>query len=440
MENNINMGAITLPTLSPQAILLLTDNDVQLASDLWFLTNNDYISGEETNRLKPMIGSRYSLLKDYKITEMKANADGSKKNATKDTLEILLSQSVFGRTGGLVRLPHSGFSVKLKPLTGTDRVDLQHNIAENIIRLHRDLTGDIQTSIYVTVYEHIIDLFISKIEYTTLDAAIKNIKKYIRVKDLGIIKLALLDMIFPDGYDFNYVCGELKIDNDNHTICGNKSDVYKIRMNELLYLSDELTDSEYQQLMNDTKNSITVDEVKKYQERFKYNEPASFDIDGNTFKIDPGTVDVYIDKSKEWLKSNIIESPIFSDDMDIKILQNLISVSKLGLYYYTISSIENSSYIASRDNITLTHVNILSSREDFSEIFIEAAKRSLLYSYYQIGIPKYTCPECTARLTEIDDNNIEETEVNDKISVGRLDNNEKLFTNLNLLDLFSFLV
>ncbi len=449
MENNDfdEMRVVTLPTLTPQALMEFStpDNMVE-ASDLWYMMMNDNLADAEVDKLYPMSTSRYSLFKELSILGMKPSTDGSKKKATKENVALMLSQSTYGRVGGLIRLVHSGFSVKLKTITGVERTDLQHNIAENVIALHRELTGDIYTGIYVNIYENILDLFISKIEYTTLDLSIKaNIRKYIRVKDLGLILLGLLDMMYPGGYDFNYICGEFVGEDDNKTICGNKSDVYKIRMKELLYLSDELTENEYSQLFKDERNSISVDEVKKYQENFKYNKAASFTLDGNTFHIEPGTVDVFLDKSKEWLKSNIVESSLFTNNTDIVVLQNLINTSKIGLYYYAISGLENESYVANRESITLEHINILSSREDFISVFVEASKRSLLYSFYQLGIPKFVCKSCTERLnSQTEENNTEsedgETVDNLNITSEKNEDSKDIFTNLNLLDLFSYLV
>ncbi len=477
------MPVITLPTLPMSSLLGYLNNpdQIELASDLWYLTYDDEIVNGGKTKLTKMKDTRYTLFKESTISGYKKKEDGTKKKATKDTLELMLNQSVFGRAGGLVRLAHSGFSIMLKPIDGAERLALQHRIANNVITLHRELTGDMYTGVYITIHEAIIDLFISKIDYTTIDIEKRaDIKKYIRVKDLGLIQLAILDMIYPTGYDFKYICGEEKVLDNKTEICSNTSDVHRIGIRELLYIADDLTDSQYEQLMSNTAKSISITKIKEYQENFKYNKPTTFTLLDNQYTIEPGTVDVFIDKSKNWLRSNIVENPIFQSGSDIEVLKTLINNSKIGMYYYTIAKIENDVYEALGSSITTQHINILSTRDDVTMMFVEAAKSSLAYSYYQVGAPKYTCPSCieTKQENTIDeedtwintkqedlidteeepvthnrfiDDVVENEETNDiiieepmvkhsEIKTEKLPDNKDIYTNINLLDLFSFLV
>ena len=480
--DGFKMPAITLPTLPMSSLLgYLNNNDqVELASDLWYLTYDDFIVNNGKTKLSRMKDTRYTLFRESTISGYKKKEDGTKKKATKDTLELMLNQSVFGRAGGLVRLAHSGFSVMLKPIDGAERLALQHRIASNVIMLHRELTGDMYTGVYVTIHEAIIDLFISKIDYTTIDIEKRaDIKKYIRVKDLGLIQLAILDMIYPTGYDFKYICGEERVLDNKTEICSNTSEIHRIGIRELLYIADDLTDSQYEQLMTDTAKSIPITKIKEYQENFKYNKPTTFKLLDNLYTIEPGTVDVFLDKSKNWLRSNIVENPMFQSGSDIEILKTLINNSKIGMYYYTIAKIENDVYEALGSSITTQHINILSTRDDVTMMFVEAAKSSLAYSYYQVGAPKYTCPTCVEYKQEnieveednwnnskqedildstdddsithnrfIDDVDNEEVDTivtepklnTNDIETEKLPDNKDIYTNINLLDLFSLLV
>ena len=484
--DGFKMPVITLPTLTMESIMGYLNNDDlrDLASDLWFLTYDDTIINGGKTKLNKMTDTKYNLMRESTISGYKKREDGTKKKATKATLELMLNQSVFGRAGGLIRLAHSGFSVMLKPIDGAERLALQHRIATNVITLHRELTGDMYTGVYVTIHEAIIDLFISKIDYTTIDIEKRaDIKKYIRVKDLGLIQLAILDMIYPTGYDFNYICGEMRMIDNKEDFCSNTSEVHRIGIKELLYIADDLTDKEYEQLMSDTANSISIANIKKYQENFKYNQPTTFTLLDNLYTIEPGMVDVFINKSKNWLKSTIVENPIFKSGSDIEILKTLINMSKIGMYYYTISKIENDAYEALGDDITTQHINILSTRDDVATMFVEAAKSTLAFSYYQLGAPKYTCPTCielkahkeedntdiewvntnTAEELVIDDepevksnrfiDDVDDTEVvteyiimpepmveHSEIQGEKLPDNKDIYTNINILDLFSLLV
>ncbi len=484
--DGFKMPVITLPTLTMESIMGYLNNDDlrDLASDLWFLTYDDTIINGGKTKLNKMTDTKYNLMRESTISGYKKREDGTKKKATKATLELMLNQSVFGRAGGLIRLAHSGFSVMLKPIDGAERLALQHRIATNVITLHRELTGDMYTGVYVTIHEAIIDLFISKIDYTTIDIEKRaDIKKYIRVKDLGLIQLAILDMIYPTGYDFNYICGEMRMIDNKEDFCSNTSEVHRIGIKELLYIADDLTDKEYEQLMSDTANSISIANIKKYQENFKYNQPTTFTLLDNLYTIEPGMVDVFINKSKNWLKSTIVENPIFKSGSDIEILKTLINMSKIGMYYYTISKIENDAYEALGDDITTQHINILSTRDDVATMFVEAAKSTLAFSYYQLGAPKYTCPTCielkahkeedntdiewvntnTAEELIIDDepevksnrfiDDVDDTEVvtehiimpepmveHSEIQGEKLPDNKDIYTNINILDLFSLLV
>lgn len=438
--NNPLMPVVTLPTLTPQAleqyILNTASKDEkakEIAAELYMLLNDDAPVIE--TKLFKATNQANSLIKKKHITSTELDDEGKKRTADKNTLEVLLSQEVFGRTGSTIRLPHSGFTVRMKPIQATERIELERLIANSVIQLHRSLSGQILSGIYVHIYKEIFNFFISKIESTTAAVErINDLRKIIRTKDLPIILISILDMIYPDGYDFNYICGEIVLENDVNEICGNTSEVYRIDIKDLVYITDDLKPTELEQLYIDKPYSISLNAIKAYQAGMKYNEPAKVNIGNLTITLESSVVDRFINRSEEWLKNNVINHESFERD-DVELLTKLINTSKVGMYYYMIESIETPTHITDTkgNTITVNVVNILSTNTDIADLFTIAAKASVLYTYHTIGVPKYTCPSCLANKNPEDNSELTEAEKIQK-------HNNEIITNVNLIDLFSILV
>lgn len=430
--DNVN---IYLPSLTVDELNRLVD-DATVAKDakLNKIVKNAYdlIYDEayEYNQLIKRSNSNLGeIFKTLSVRGQAISEDGTKIKANATTLSALLTQTTFGKTGMILRLPHSGFSVKLKVITASMRSDLQYNIANSIIQLDRVFSGDLYTAVFVEITDTVMRFFLDLVDYATVDYRKKDdLLKLIKLKDLNLIMLSIAKLIYPEGYeDFSYVCGETIKDEDGASrICADTLDVGLVDLDEFIYYTHEFSEDELKQLMKNEKNSISVLQVEKYQNSFKHNEPAQVTIDDLTFTIDGGSIKNHIDKSKEWLELSVVNNDSF-DKEDIEIIAELIQVSSLGKYYYALSKVENDSYVS--NDITVEHINILSSNPAVAEAVIKVAKASLASSAYVIGVPKYTCSSCYSnQKPELDENG------NPKPK------EETIISNINVIDLFTYLV
>lgn len=413
---------IPLPSLTDAELTDYVISDPKNAVALWKLTYDNHNSPEK------MIPYKDSLeaIKSLSITgKNNVNDDGSLTSATKATSKLLLRQAILGNTGITIRLPHSGFSIRLSTLSPDDLFDLETAIAKANIPINRHLSGDIYAAIYYQTISIIISFIMSKIEHTSIKLRNPNdIIKYIRVKDINMILLLLAHMMHPTGFDYAYTCGT-RVDNVNEgtsEICGNTSDVAKINITELLYYTIDFTELELAQLLSDAKESISIEAVKAYQESFELNKPESFDITANgtkmTITVADGTLDNYINKSSEWITSRVSDREGVSTD-DIESIITAIGTSRIGQYYYAFKSIAMDGFIINSDKMDLEDISILSTNVELVNEIEGNIRIMLDNSAYSLGAPRYVCPSCVRNGTVPTD---------------------ELITNINPLTLFITLV
>lgn len=401
------------------------------------------------NRLIPYTTSAISnLFKTTTLTQPTTEVE-TKVKASINDLKLLLNQTTFGNTGVWLRLVHSGFSVKLKPIDAVTRINLQAAIASGVIGFFRHFTGDIYTSVYMHAEREIANLFINLIDYSTFSIPPKkDIKKFIKVKDLNLIKIALLKLMYPNGYEgFRYICGHLveqpveaNIDGETKTtkdnrVCGRESEPITINLDELVYMQNDFTEEEIIQLNNTQKNSLTEKQVLEYQAKFKYNEPTTSSIDdalGISVTTDSGHLHNYLNKSTKWLEEVLLNKNIEYDD--VSALSELIATTSVGIYYYTIARIESAMHYADADAINIESVLTLSSNPTLASRVIDVAKENIANSAYVVAIPKYKCPICAEKQKE----SIEDVEIVEEDNTDKNQNSD-LITNINVLDLFTYL-
>lgn len=426
---------IYLPSLTMDALNSLVDDATRTKDPkLNKIIKNtyDFIYDEAYEYNKLIKASNSELKEVFKMLSIKGQAiseDGKKTKANATTLSALLTQTTFGKTGMILRLPHSGFSVKLKVITAVMRNDLQYNIANSIIQLDRKFSGDMYTAVFVEIADVVMRFFLDLVDYATVDYRRKeDLLKLIKMKDFNLILLSIAKLIYPEGYeDFSYVCGETLTDSDgNKRVCGDTLPVGVIDLDELIYFTHDFTEDELKQLNRTERNSLSVLQVENYQKNFKLNDPAEITIEDLTFIIDPGSIRNYINKSKDWLELSVTSNESF-DREDIEIISDLIEVSALGKYFYAISRIENESYTSS--DITVEHINILSSNPVLATTLINVIKANLASAAYTIGVPKYTCSSCYSNQEpNLDENG------------NPIEAEEKIISNVNVIDLFTYLV
>lgn len=370
------------------------------------------------------------VIKSLSIKAQAISEDGNKVKASATTLSTLLTQTTFGKTGVMLRLPHSGFTVKLKIITAVMRSDLQYNLANSIIGLDRRFTGDIYTAIYVMLTETIMRFFLDLVDYSTFNYRKKeDLLKFIKTKDINIIMLTIAKLIYPDGYeDFAYICGnDITNDAGETRVCAETTEAgHAIDLGELIYFTHELSEAELSQLNKTEKNCLTESDVTKYQDNLAMNATTEATILGLTFTIDAGNVKTYIEKSKDWLQISILNSDAYNKE-DIDLIAELIEITALGKYYYAITKIENDSYTG--NDITVEHMNIMSTNPELASSLIGIIKGNINSTVYVIGVPKYTCPNCLERKAIVLDD-----------AGNPIPHKEEIISNVNVIDLFTYLV
>lgn len=356
--------------------------------------------------------------------------DGSVIKANKSQFALMMNQTVFGSTGIFIKLIHSGFGIKLRPISASDRVELEHELASMLIPINRLIIGDINSGINAKSVESIINFAINHMEYTTVarksGGSLHNkMHKLINDGDIPLIALGVLKLIHPDGYNgFNYICGNtIKDDNGAEDVCKFTSNPMTVDLEEFLFTTYEFTDKETAQLNKREKDSVTESEVEEYQANLSYNKPVDIKVDEDTiFTIQHGSVENYLKKSNSWVEEAVISNNTF-DQGDIAKIIRIINNTALGKYFYLITKIQIKSFYYNGKDLDIENIKTISSNEDLTNSIIDACKIMLHNGAYIIGVPNYNCPSCEA-----------------KIKNGELTPKPEVITRINIISLFTHLV
>jgi len=320
--------------------------------------------------------------------------------------------------GSITQIPlwHSGISVTINPPKDDELINLEIALANNQIELGRE-TNTLIYSNYSVVFNRLVtDFIIDHIIGTTvkLDAD-SDLRDLIKVQDLPILVLGLINSIYPEGYNITRTCkNTLVLDNDGKPLCDYIA-VGTVKPKRLLKVNRKsLTNKALLHMSKRSPNSTTIDEVKEYQLSISALEDEEVTLTGSNgtkinMTLSTPTLADYIDNGEAWIDNVISKTEsIFTDSDSDEIKNNKVrdtlNAVILGIYNVYIKKITHSDGSTVEDRETIDRVldsissdsSILTGYLDYIKSYIDKTAIAI------VATPNYTCPACAAKEQDAD--------------------------------------
>jgi len=317
---------------------------------------------------------------------------------------VLRATRFMGGGGGFdTRLWHSGFVVSIDPPTDMELLELYRILNRDKITLGRFTHGSVFSNTSVYTVKRMVEFAIAHIGSSTVRAeeGTPDFLDLIVDADYMALIWGLICTIYVNGFEFRRACIA------SPKTCKHTS-MHHLNPTELqLTDSDMLTPAMKQQMSLRKSKSITVENVKKYQEDIRTKKSATvvltYGQSGDSVKVTLTRPNLagYIDKGTRWI-DDIVESIDGSlavpngDDERNKWIDEAASATNLRQYSHYVSSItfEEGSVVEDIDAI-YELLGIFSADEDMSNDLLEGVKKFINDTTVSfIGIPNHECPAC----------------------------------------------
>ena len=326
------------------------------------------------------------------------------------SVKLKLKKSL--KLGSVVHVPlyHSGFWITLEPMSDTEKIDLQVALMEDLDRIGRK-THTLAFSNHNVIFARTVLTYIKdKIIDTSLSIDDDDdIFNYINVQDIPIILTAIAKTMYPDGYNYTFVCKNALI-NEKDTKLPKCTFTHnaQIDLSRLIWVdSSKLTEEHKATLFKRASRSVTVDDIKKYQDTLDTISPTvkSFSIEDINISIEFGTATInkYIELGEmfisnlEQLTNEIIEksgSKEYKDDVS-KVEEVLVNNILLQTYMHFIKKIVVDTGVYEEPSDIASILEDLSQEPKIrKEVITEVNKYINKSLVAVVGIPAWKCPVC----------------------------------------------
>lgn len=221
---------------------------------------------------------------------------------------MLRVKSLLGM-GGIVSIPlyHSGFWVTLSRPSDGEMIELRRRMQQDKMDLGRMTFGLVFSNEQVYLNSWLFEFCMSKLYDTTarVDNPKTELRDLIKIQDLNILFWGLACLIWPRGFD--YVRPLTTVDGIENT----QTVSAKINVSKLKWVDNNSFSKEQNaQMARRGRGSVTVEEIKKYQETFMPSLSQGRRIqvvEGLDLMLSTPSVSDYIVDGETWI-SSIVEA------------------------------------------------------------------------------------------------------------------------------------
>ena len=378
------------------AHLTSTNDDVCMCCDIGHKTNYKQVTNDLKHNDIPISAKREMI---------------SKRAKSATTGLIKLKQKVGIGTPQPIPLYHSGFWVKIEPMTKEQIVNLEFDIIDKLNTIGKQTNTLAFSHKEVLFAEVILNLFEQQLLTTSLDLGEEySIKDFIHINDIPIIAWYIATTMYPNGFNALIPCKE-SISKDDKSIpkCSNILKL-KIDMEELIHVDkNKLTLSHLDTMSKKGSRSVSIEEVVKYQEtlpnsglrEFRYTTTDDEEVVINVMSPDANKYITYGQNFIELLelKTNNLIKDRESLDRETA-TETILKLIELTTYNHYIDSIPI-------DDVSLTDISDINEaliiyNDDIdihNKIFKDIKKYIDDSVIASIGIPSYTCKSCKTEQT-----------------------------------------
>jgi len=301
-------------------------------------------------------------------------------------------------------LPSSGFSMSLVDIPEVDIAKLANLLNRATIRKSRDTRGNLHSNYGMLVMKEVLDFVSGYIYSTSIDVDNYKLSNYIRITDMPIILLLLMEYIHQKGFEVITSCANSLVYENDKPKC-NANITAKVDLTKLLLVDPDKLDTWARKHLSKTSTSAhSVEDVTRYQDTLPSNANKIYNITSghNKFYIElrnPTMTEAFeaMDQWEEMVRSGTDDITIGKDDEEIAELLNIQSLKTvLGMYLHFIVSIsdDNGTYVKDRDSILNVLVSFNSNREVVAEI-VKVVKEYIGHATIgHVGYAPYVCSQC----------------------------------------------
>lgn len=398
-----------LSNLDEEASARIATSDSKLAL-LSMIASTDISSEFDVldNIVKPG-EDKYTNQPELNGVSLSAKEVSVKKSSNDDAISAMFADEV--KTGRMIHVPlyHSGFWVTLRHPELSTLANLKARIADNEIELGKSTSSMIYSHYRSVLHKIVIDFIVAHISATSVELKTGfDIRTLIVHRDLDILIANSASTMFPVGFDFTQACANTtKLDKKGNPKCSHVISGSADPLNMIYVNTDDIPENTKHILMSKKPNSVSVGDVRYYQESLPANASKDLIIKSTSGREIPMELRTpmlsdLIEDGDLWIDSVIsnIDKALSAGGNETLInnaINTIASTVTLGSYNTFINKVilpKTGEEFSDRKHV-LKIINHFTSDKDLYESFISGIKDYIASNTMAIvGIEEYICPVC----------------------------------------------
>lgn len=293
-----------------------------------------------------------------------------------------------------VPLWHSGFWITLRTLPEGELLELHRQLTQDKVQLGRATYGMLYSGMTSYTAKTMVEFLARHMHSSSLEVAEDDsVFNYIKAPDYQLLLWGLTCATWPNGYQFQRAC-ITDVEKCQHVV--NE----RVSLAQLLWTDGaSLSVRQKTHMTARRKGSMTVEQVKTYQDEFLRGRGATIKInDRLSVTLKMPLLNEYIDAGYKWISmleeqyGKALEMPERERD---QYLINQAQAQAIRQFGHFVSSITIDEHELDDSEDVPVILGDLSADDDIRKAFSEAVlkfQNDSIISF--VGIPNYKCPSC----------------------------------------------
>lgn len=367
--------------------------------------SRDVVANEEYAKVSYVDGARWSGYIDAPtakvplIVPFRNPQYGDAKYSGPDAVALLKNRMKIGCKLGQF-LPHSGIYVVINSPSDEDVLNALSIINNNRVEALRSSSGILLGNSNFYLYRQIMNLFIDNISDCSLAGWNKEqLLKVIDERDINIIAALLMASIYPDGYEYRQLCGQVQEDN---TTCSHVT-TKTVDLRRLIFVDNSRLSETQKVVAASGLAQRSLNEVQTYQQTNYIGYKKAYEITpGISFVYKAQNVDTVIEAGEKWIREieAVVDSIItFNDDDDTRntMIRQRIGLTRIREYSHWVSEIwtdNEDNAITDRAAINELLSSLSRNQEVLDRVGETLSEFQRLSQVAIVAIPRVECPVC----------------------------------------------
>lgn len=365
------------------------------------VNNEDLLKKVNSGEFKQKITYEQKEVRPKRLTLPNANG---RVVSGKEAIQRAFS-SVGGGTLFRVQLPHSGFSVTMRPASETELLELHRILNSDKIQLGRYTYGSIFSNVSAYTVRRLTEFAINHIGRSTLRLDGENemdIADIISVPDIPFLLWGIGCTLYPDGVQYTRACSS------NPDSCNYVSRGVLDPVNAFWFDDTNFKPWMRKMIAEDRANTYTLDDIIRYKAELVPNIKDYAVVEDShggktTFYFKTPTINEYVESGHAWIEGMVDSmtsalSVDTTDDGRNKYILDRSLATYMRQYGQWVSRIELPDGSIVNDTTNIAEVlDVLSGMDKVRVGFMKEVGRFISDSVVGVvGIDRFECPSCGA--------------------------------------------